>query len=96
MFVVIAYDVNTLTKEGRRRLRKVAKLCEGVGQRVQYSVFECQLTDAQLERLRQRIDKVVIPEEDNLRVYHIHGSREDCVEIFGRDGYVDYEDVLLV
>ena len=96
MFVVITYDVNTLTKEGRRRLRKVAKLCEGVGQRVQYSVFECQMTDIQLERLRQRIDKVVVPEEDNLRIYHIHGSREACVETYGRDGYVDYEDVLIV
>jgi CRISPR-associated protein Cas2 len=96
MFVVIAYDVNTLTAEGRRRLRKVAKLCEGVGQRVQYSVFECQITDAQLERLRQRIDKVVIPEEDNLRIYHIRGTREACLETFGRDNFVDYEDILIV
>ena len=95
MFVVISYDVNTLTKEGRSRLRKVAKVCEGVGQRSQYSVFECQMTETQLERFRQRADKVVVPEEDNLRIYHIRGSREECVEIYGRDGYVDYEDVLL-
>jgi CRISPR-associated protein Cas2 len=94
MFVVIAYDVNTLTKEGRRRLRKVAKLCEGVGQRVQYSVFECQITETQLEKLRQRVDKVVVPEEDNLRIYRIRGRREECLETFGRDGYVDYEDIL--
>jgi CRISPR-associated protein Cas2 len=96
MFVVIAYDVNTLTREGRRRLRKVAKLCEGVGQRVQYSVFECQMTEMQLEKVRQRIDKVVVPEEDNLRIYHIRGNREECVETFGRDGYIDYEDILVV
>ena len=96
MFIVIAYDVNTLTKEGRGRLRKVAKLCEGVGQRVQYSVFECEMTDTQLERLRQRIEKVVVPAEDNLRIYHIRGNREDCLETFGRDGYVDYEDILIV
>jgi CRISPR-associated protein Cas2 len=96
MFVVIAYDVNTLTKEGRRRLRHVAKLCEGVGQRVQYSVFECEINDTQMERLRQRVEKIVVPEEDNLRIYHVRGNRDDCVETFGRDGYVDYEDVLLV
>jgi CRISPR-associated protein Cas2 len=96
MLVVVAYDVNTLTKAGRNRLRKVAKLCEGVGQRVQYSVFECQMTDTQLEMLRQRVEKVVVPAEDNLRIYHLHGTRSDCVETFGRDGYVDYEDVLLV
>lgn len=96
MFLVVAYDVNTLTKEGRRRLRKVAKICEGIGQRVQYSVFECELTQVQLERLRQRIDKVIVPDEDNLRIYHIHGRRDDCVDVYGRDGYVDYEDVLIV
>src|SRR6266571_2180227 len=41
MLVVVAYDVNTESAEGRRRLRRVAKICKDNGQRVQNSVFEC-------------------------------------------------------
>ena len=54
MMVVVSYDVNTESAAGRRRLRRVAKTCLDFGQRVQKSVFECVLTDAQLERLLHR------------------------------------------
>ena len=53
--VLVAYDVSTETRAGQRRLRRVAKACEGYGQRVQKSVFECVLTEVQLERLVQRL-----------------------------------------
>ena len=51
MLVLVCYDVNTETKAGRRRLRRVAKVCEGTGQRVQKSVFECQVDLKQFEEL---------------------------------------------
>lgn len=57
MLVLIAYDVETLTKEGRRRLHKVAKLCMNYGQRVQNSVFECSVDPAQLSRLNINLSK---------------------------------------
>ena len=52
MLVVVAYDVNTETEDGRKRLRRVAKLCENYGQRVQNSVFECLVDAAQWTQLR--------------------------------------------
>lgn len=94
--VVVTYDVNTLTKEGRSRLRKVAKVCEGCGQRVQWSVFECRVTDVELERLRQRLCKTMDADEDSVRIYHLRGRRQDVVESYGRDGYVDFEDPLVL
>ncbi len=71
MLVIVCYDVNTESKAGRRRLRRVAKLCEGVGQRVQKSVFECQLDRARFEALERELLGEISLEEDNLRFYRI-------------------------
>jgi len=94
--VVVTYDVNTLTKEGRKRLRSVAKICEGCGQRVQWSVFECSVTDADLERLRQRLRRAMNPDEDSVRIYHLRGRRSEVVESYGRDGWVDFDAPLIL
>ena len=94
--VVVTYDVNTLTKEGRRRLRQVAKVCEGCGQRVQWSVFECRVTETELERLRQRLCKTMDADEDSIRIYRLRGRRQEVVEAYGRDGYVDFEEPLIL
>lgn len=96
MDILITYDVNTETKEGRRRLRHVAKICEAWGQRVQLSVFECRVNDAQLERMKQRLTKTIDPERDSLRIYRLLGRREEVVQSFGRDGYIDFEEPLVV
>jgi len=96
MDIVIAYDVNTETPAGRRRLRRVARACLGFGQRVQYSVFECSLNETHLERLRQQLLKIIDPQEDSLRIYFLRGSREEVVEVYGRDGYVDFRGPLMV
>ena len=55
MLILVCYDVNTETKAGRRRLRRVAKVCESTGQRVQQSVFECQIDLMQFEVLERRL-----------------------------------------
>lgn len=88
--VLISYDVNTLTSAGRRRLRKVAKALEGYGQRVQFSVFECTLSDALLEKLRGKLLDIIDRQEDNLRIYYLAGPRERYLEAYGRDGWVDF------
>ena len=95
MDILITYDVNTLTKLGRARLRRVAKLCEGHGQRVQFSVFECTVNEAQMEMLRNRLKKSIEPAEDSLRIYTFHGQREDAVEAYGRDRYRDFAEPLI-
>ncbi len=96
MNVLVAYDVNTQTKAGESRLRKVARACKGFGQRVQFSVFECSLSEADFERLRSRLLKIIHIEEDSLRIYMLYGRREEVVEVHGRDLYVDFRDPLIV
>jgi CRISPR-associated protein Cas2 len=93
--VLVTYDVSTETKEGRRRLRKVATACKDFGQRVQYSVFECQVNEPQLESLRARLLKIINEEDDNLRIYRLHPPRDRNIESYGRDSYVSYEDPLV-
>ena len=71
MLVIVCYDVNTETRAGRRRLRRAARVCEGIGQRVQKSVFECQVDRAQLEALERQLLAEIDAGEDNLRLYKI-------------------------
>jgi len=94
--ILVSYDVNTLSAEGRARLRRVAKACTNFGQRVQYSVFECSVTDMSYERLKLRLVSIIKPDEDSLRIYHLTGKREDYLEAFGLDRYMDFEDTLVV
>ncbi len=96
MDILVTYDVNTLTKPGRARLRRVAKICEGHGQRVQFSVFECSVNEAQKEALLHHLKKAIEPAEDSLRVYTLRGRREDVVEAFGRDSYRNFEGPLIL
>ncbi len=95
MDILIAYDVSTLTKEGRARLRRVAKLCEGHGQRVQFSLFECSLNEAQMEVLRVRLLKTISQDEDNLRIYTLRGPRKDVCQSWGKDAYVNFHAPLI-
>lgn len=75
MLVIVCYDVNTETPAGRRRLRRVAKVCEGTGQRVQKSVFECRIDLAQMEALERRLLTVVDLQQDCLRLYRLADTR---------------------
>jgi CRISPR-associated protein Cas2 len=71
MNVLIAYDVATESTGGRRRLRKIAQACQDFGQRVQKSVFECQVDRARFEELERRLLKEIDPSQDNLRLYRL-------------------------
>ena len=84
MLVIVCYDVNTETREGRRRLRRVAKVCEGTGQRVQKSVFECQVTLMQMEDLERRLLVEVNLEQDCLRLYRLADTKGCEVREHGR------------
>jgi|SRR5690348_13724600 CRISPR-associated protein Cas2 len=94
--LLVTYDVNTTTKAGERRLRRVAKACEAFGQRVQYSVFEVSVNAVQGERLRSRLLDIIHPKEDSLRIYLLRGGREESIEAYGRDGYVDFRAPLVL
>ena len=75
MLVLVCYDVSTETKAGRRRLRRVARVCESTGQRVQKSVFECQLDIAQFENLERKLLAEIDARQDCLRLYRIPETR---------------------
>lgn len=96
MLVIVCYDVNTETKEGRRRLRRVAKVCEGTGQRVQKSVFECQVNLAELETLERRLLAEINENQDCLRLYRLPESRGAEVREFGQFKAVDFEAPLIL
>jgi CRISPR-associated protein Cas2 len=92
--VLVCYDVKTTSIGGEKRLRDVGSACKRYGQRVQYSVFECSLTPMLLEKLRAKLLDIIDPEEDNLRIYHLHGPRGKQVETHGVSGYVDFQGPL--
>lgn len=96
MLVIVCYDVNTETKEGRRRLRRVARVCEGVGQRVQKSVFEFQIDLTRMEMLERDLLAEIKPEEDNLRIYRVPDTRGSEVREHGVFRAVDFDGPLVL
>ena len=96
MLVIVCYDVSTETPAGRRRLRRVAKVCESTGQRVQKSVFECKVDRMQLEALERRLLAEISLDEDCLRLYRLAESRGCEVREFGRFRALDYDAPLVV
>ena len=83
MMMLVSYDVSTVDKRGRARLRRVAKTCLDFGQRVQNSVFECEVDPAQWVDLKDRLLKVINPEEDSLRFYRLGSHWQQRVEHVG-------------
>ena len=96
MLVVVAYDVNTETDAGRRRLRRVAKLCENHGQRVQFSLFECSLQNAMWIKLRAALQDAINLETDSLRFYFLGGEWEKRIEHIGAKPAYNPEGPLIV
>jgi CRISPR-associated protein Cas2 len=96
MVVLVTYDVSTTTKAGRRRLQRVAKACLDYGQRVQNSVFECQLDSETWARLKLRLLDEYDPEEDSLRFYMLGRNWRQRIEHFGTKPSVDLEGPLIV
>lgn len=95
MELLVAYDVATDTKAGRRRLRRVANVCVAHGQRVQKSVFECVLTDTQVERFTYKLLREIELTEDSLRIYRLREPRLAYTQIFGVAPPVDFADPLI-
>jgi len=95
MELLVAYDVATDTKAGRRRLRRVANVCVAHGQRVQKSVFECELTEAQWERFIYKLLKEIELGQDSLRVYRLREPRKKYTDVYGIGPQVDFGGTLI-
>lgn len=96
MLIIVTYDVSTETAAGRKRLRRVAKACERVGQRVQKSVFECRVNEMQFEQLERELVAEIDLDEDNLRFYRITEPIELRVKQHGRFRSTDFEAPLII
>ena len=83
MLVLITYDVNTETEAGRKRLRKVAKQCVNYGQRVQNSVFECQVDAVKYREIQAILEALIDKETDSLRFYNLGEKYNTKVEHIG-------------
>ncbi len=95
MLMLVTYDVNTQDAAGRRRLRRVANACKDLGQRVQNSVFECEVNPAQWTLLRTRLLDEIDQEKDSLRFYRLGADGKRRVEHVGTKAAVDLAGPLL-
>jgi CRISPR-associated protein Cas2 len=96
MLVVVAYDVSTESEEGVKRLRRVARVCENRGQRVQNSVFECLVDAAQWVRLRADLVAEINAVEDSLRFYFLGDNWKRRVEHVGTKVAYDPQGPLIL
>jgi len=96
MMVLITYDVNTETAEGKKRLQKVAKQCENYGQRVQNSVFECIVAPALLKQLQSKLEDIIDIDKDSIRYYNLGNNWKDRIEHIGAKRSIDLEGTLIV
>ena len=96
MYILVTYDVATTDKSGQRRLRRVAKACLDYGQRVQNSVFECELTEVQLCMLKERIKEIIDHSLDSIRFYHLNRSENRRVEVMGVETAFNVNDAIII
>jgi len=96
MLVLVAYDVNTESEGGKRRLRRVAKVCQNYGQRVQNSVFECWIDAAQFVALRAKLLAEADVDRDSLRFYFLGDNWKGRVEHLGAKPSYDPEGPLIL
>jgi CRISPR-associated protein Cas2 len=95
MLMLITYDVSTVDVAGRRRLRRVARACLDFGQRVQNSVFECEVEPAQWAGLRARLIEEIDPNADSLRFYRLGAEGRRRLEHVGAKPVVDLDGPLI-
>ncbi|MGI6356485.1 MAG: CRISPR-associated endonuclease Cas2 [Lentisphaeria bacterium] len=96
MMVLVSYDVSTIDAAGRKRLRHVAKTCLNFGIRVQNSVFECNVDQAQWVRLRAKLTDIYEPASDSLRFYFLGDNYQKRIEHLGAKPAVDVEEPLIL
>ena len=96
MKLLITYDVETITKEGQKRLRLVAKACKDYGQRVQNSVFECDVDESQFVLLKHKLESIIDKESDSIRSYQLKNNAEQSTIIIGKITSYNVESLLMI
>ena len=96
MYILVTYDVETTSSEGQKRLRQVAKQCKNYGRRVQNSVFECEVTEAQFTMLIAALTDIIAPESDSIRFYHLSKNQNKRVISIGKQTTYDIDAPLII
>jgi len=95
LLVLVTYDVNTQSPDGKKRLRRVAKQCVNYGIRVQNSVFECVVDAAQMRILKKKLTEEIDESKDSLRFYFLGNNHQTKVEHIGAKAVISVEDNLI-
>ena len=95
MMLVLAYDVDTTTQAGTKRLRKVAKICENYGVRVQDSVFELIIDAGQLVTLKAQLNEAIDGDDDSIRIYRLGNSYQGKIEFLGKKTRFEQDQALI-
>lgn len=96
MYILITYDVDTVSETGQKRLRQVAKACQDYGQRVQNSVFECEVTEAQYTLLKNRIESIIDEKLDSIRFYFLRRNDQRRMSALGRVTSYDVNEAIII
>ncbi|HKL85417.1 MAG TPA: CRISPR-associated endonuclease Cas2 [Treponemataceae bacterium] len=96
MMVLVSYDVKVTSEGGQRRLRRIAKTCTNYGQRVQCSVFECEVDPGQWVRLKNGLENIIDPALDSLRYYYMGSNWKPKVEHVGAKPSIDFQGPLII
>ena len=96
MLILITYDVNTETVAGKKRLSKIAKICCNYGQRVQNSVFECDLDASQMVIVKNQLLSIMDGETDSIRIYNLGKKYSSKIEQYGNKESYDPEGSLIL
>lgn len=96
MMVLVSYDVGTTSIGGPRRLRRIAKVCQNYGQRVQFSVFELEVDPARWVSIKQQLRDLIDPEVDSLRFYFLGSKWQEKVEHIGAKPALDLRGPLVL
>lgn len=96
MLVVVSYDINVNSEGGKKRLRKITKLCENYGQRVQFSVFECLVDPVQWYELKSQLENNIDVHKDSLRYYYLGANWQQRVEHAGTREPYDPQGLILL
>ena len=96
MYILVTYDVDTISEKGQKRLRQVARICRNYGQRVQNSVFECEVTEAQYCILKNELQNAMDEGLDSIRFYHLNKNKTHSIEFLGRITSYDVNETIIL
>lgn len=96
MNILVTYDVDTVSEKGQKRLRQVARICMNYGQRVQNSVFECEVTDVQFTILKNLLQNAMDSRLDSIRLYHLNKNKNHFIETLGKKTSYDVNEPIIL